>query len=169
MITVRYEAPEDLPAIREVNQAAFERVEEADLVDRLRAVGAHVISLVAVVEGRIVGHILFSPVTIEGDGPSVAALGLAPVAVLPEFQRKGVGSTLVWKGLEECLVRGYPVVVVMGHPGYYPRFGFVPSRDFNLRSDYDVPPEVFMVKELKKGVLKGVSGTVKYHPALAGM
>jgi putative acetyltransferase len=119
---------------------------------------------VAVENGQVIAHIFFSPVTVEGDGRVVAALGLAPMAVLPDYQKRGVGSELVREGLKECQRIGYKIVVVLGHPEYYPRFGFVPARDKGLRSEYLVPDEVFMVAELEAGALDGVLGLVKYHP-----
>lgn len=122
------------------------------------------ISLVAIDEDRVVGHIFFSPVTIESATDSFTAMGLAPMAVLPECQRQGIGSLLVREGLRECQRIGHEIVVVLGHPEYYPRFGFVPASSKGLRSEYDVPDEVFMVAELTPGALKGRTGLVKYHP-----
>lgn len=167
MLELRYEKPEDILDIRKVHEAAFETKAEADLVDALRDKDAHMISIVAIEDNKIVGHILFSPVTIEADGSIVTILGLAPMAVLPECQRKGIGSKLVEKGLEEGRKRGYTAAVVLGHPEYYPRFGFAPSVKYNIRSEYDVPHEVFMVKELRSGALAGISGIAKYHEAFA--
>ncbi|MGH9900227.1 MAG: GNAT family N-acetyltransferase, partial [Pyrinomonadaceae bacterium] len=167
MTIVRPEGPEDFAAVRRVNEAAFGRPEEADLVDALRAAARPLLSLVAVENNRVVGHILFSPVAIEsGESESArsTALGLAPMAVLPEFQNRGVGSALVRRGLEECLRLGFPVVVVVGHPEYYPRFGFAPARPKGLDCEYPVPDEVFMVAELSPGALRGVRGVVKYRP-----
>src|SRR5215204_3326406 len=125
MITVRAETVEDIPVIRRVNELAFGQPGEADLVDALRAAARPYISLVAVSEGQVVGHIFFNPVTLEAEG-SDFILGLAPMAVLPEYQRRGIGSRLVRVGLEECRRIGCDAVVVVGHAEYYPRFGFVP-------------------------------------------
>ncbi|HEV2801192.1 MAG TPA: N-acetyltransferase [Pyrinomonadaceae bacterium] len=173
MITVRSERPEDIGAVRRVNEAAFDRSEEAALVDALRAAAQPYISLVAERDGQVVGHIFFSPVTLEtDDGASVIVetaerapqmLGLAPMAVLPEFQKQGIGSRLVREGLNECRRMGCEAVVVLGHPEYYPRFGFVPAGRAGLRSEYPVPDDVFMVLELKPGALPA-RGLVKYHP-----
>ncbi len=157
---IRVEKPEDRNKVRAVNLAAFETDAEANLVDSLRGSGIQLISLVAEEHGDIIGHILFSPVTTDGNAK---IMGLAPMAVLPAWQKKGIGSQLVEEGLKACRKAGYGAVVVLGHPDYYPRFGFVPSVNFGIKSEYDVPPEVFMVKELQKGALKGVKGTVKYH------
>ena len=133
-------------------------------MDTLRARGKVTLSLVAVADDRVVGHILFSTVSIEAAEKTVSALGLAPMAVLPEFQRQGIGSLLVRSGLEECRKAGHRVVVVLGHPDYYPRFGFVPSTRHGIKSEFDVPDEVFMVTELSEGALSGCAGTAKYQP-----
>jgi len=162
MITVRAERAEDIPDVRRINEAAFGQPNEAALVDALRAAAHPQISLVAVLAGRVVGHIFFSPVSIGSE--ESAALGLAPMAVLPEHQQQGVGSRLVREGLSECRRVGFEVVVVLGHPEYYPRFGFVPAVQKGLRCEYPVPDEVFMVAELKPGALGGRRGLVKYRP-----
>jgi putative acetyltransferase len=164
MTAIRKENAADIPAIRQVNERAFEQPTEASLVDALRANGKASISLVAESEGLIVGHILFSPVTLEPAMKELIAVGLAPMAVLPEFQNQGIGSLLVRAGLEECRKQGCDFVAVLEHPTYYPRFGFVPSINFNIKSEYDVPDEVFMLLELKEGALSGCSGIVKYQP-----
>lgn len=169
MFAIRAETSNDIFAVRHVNEQAFGRQDEAALVDALRAIADPFISLVAVENGQVIGHIFFSPVTVEADGRVVAALGLAPMAVLPEYQKRGVGSELVREGLKECQRIGYKIVVVLGHPEYYPRFGFVPARDKELRSEYQVPDEVFMVAELEAGALDGVFGLVKYHPAFGAV
>ncbi|MGA1790191.1 MAG: GNAT family N-acetyltransferase [bacterium] len=159
-MNIRFEQHGDMEKIRNVHLQAFETETEANLVDSLRNTGIELISLVAEENGEVIGHILFSPVTIDGD---IKITGLAPMAVLPGWQRKGVGARLIDEGLKACENAGYGAVVVLGHPGYYPRFGFMPSANFGIKSEYDVPPEVFMVKELQKGVLKTITGTVKYH------
>lgn len=161
MITLRAEAAADIPAVHRVNELAFGRPGEADLVDALRAAARPYISLVAAEEGQVVGHIFFSPVTLEDS--ACAILGLAPMAVLPEHQRRGVGSQLVRAGLEECRRIGCDAVVVLGHPEYYPRFGFVPASRKGLRCEYPVPDEVFMVTELRPNAVSR-PGLVKYHP-----
>ena len=160
-MNIRFEQPGDIEKIREVNLQAFETETEANLVEALRNADVELISLVAEENGEVIGHILFSPV-ILGD---LKIMGLAPMAVLPDRQNKGVGTKLVNAGLQNCEKAGYEAVVVLGHAGYYPRFSFVPSVNFGIKSEYDVPPEVFMVKELRQGALKGAAGTVKYHPA----
>jgi putative acetyltransferase len=163
-MTVRPEKPEDIPAIRIVNHRAFGGAAEADLVDALRRNGKTIISLVAEDDGLIVGHIFFSPVAIQSKGAGLTGVGLAPLAVIPERQNQGIGSMLVGHGLRRCREEGHPYVVVLGHPDYYPRFGFVPASRFGIKSEYDVADEVFMVMELREGALSGWAGVAKYQP-----
>ena len=167
MLITRRENPEDVSAVRQINLQAFGGPEEAALVDALREAARPFISLVAVAADRVVGHISFSPVMIEGRGPAPRAMGLAPMAVLPEYQRRGIGSQLVHAGLEECQRLGREVVVVVGHPRYYPRFGFIPAHGKGLRCEYEVPEEAFMVAELRPGALDGAGGIVRYHEAFS--
>ncbi len=164
MITVQTEKADDISAVRRVNELAFGRADEAALVDRLRLATQPQISLVAVENGQVVGHIFFSPVSIDSADSAFGAMGLAPMAVLPERQNQGIGSLLVREGLEECRRLGCDAVVVLGHPDYYPRFGFVPASQKNLNCEYPVPDEAFMIIELKPDVLSGQHGLVKYHP-----
>ena len=164
MIEIRAERAEDVTAVRRVNELAFGQPGEASLVAALRAAARPHISLVAVEDGQVVGHIFFSPVSIEPEDSSFKAMGLAPMAVLPEYQRRGVGSALVRAGLNGCRRIGRTAVVVVGHPEYYPRFGFRPASRFGLRCEYPVPDEVFMAAELEPGALAGRRGLVKYRP-----
>ncbi|HVG33609.1 MAG TPA: N-acetyltransferase [Pyrinomonadaceae bacterium] len=164
MLITRAETEADHQAVRQVNERAFGRAGEADLVDALRRKAQPQISLVAEVDGRVVGHIFFSPVLIESEASKFTALGLAPMAVLPEFQNQSIGSELVRRGLEACRSIGHDVVVVLGHPSYYPRFGFVTAKQKGLTCEYNVPDEAFMVAELKEGALAGRRGVVKYRP-----
>jgi len=164
MMIVRPEKSEDIPAVRIVNERAFGRPAEADLVDALRRNGKAAISLVAEDGGRIVGHIFFSVVTIQSKGTVSTGIGLAPLAVMPERQNQRIGSMLVEHGLRRCREEDHPFVVVLGHPNYYPRFGFVPASRFGIKSEYDVDDEVFMVMELREGALIGCAGVVKYQP-----
>lgn len=165
---IRPEWPGDALAVRRVNETAFGRPDEADLVDRLRDRAASYVAFVAVREGVVVGHIAFSPVTMSPLHPSLVAFGLAPMAVLPTHQRSGVGSALVRAGLEACRAVGAGAVFVLGHPDYYPRFGFEPVAARGIASEYGGPPEAFMAVELTPGALDDVVGTACYDPALAG-
>ena len=160
---IRSERQEDREQIMHINRQAFQTEAEANLFDGLRESGASLISLVAEEEGEAVGHILFSPVALEGGSKNIPIAGLAPMAVLPEWQKRGVGTKLVEEGLRRCEEAEYAAVVVLGYPAYYSRFGFVPSSDYGIKSEYDVPEDVFMIKELKQGALSHCSGTVKYH------
>jgi|SRR5882724_8591774 len=162
-MVIREERQGDAERIRGVNLAAFETSTEADLVDALRRDATPLVSLVAEDDQNVMGHILFSPVTLAS-APGLTLMGLAPMAVVPSRQRQGVGTALVREGLERCRQLNAAAVVVLGHPEYYPRFGFVPAIRLSLRSEYDVPEETFMVRELRDGVLRGLSGTVRYHP-----
>src|SRR5215467_10069265 len=164
MLTIRGETPEDYSAIHHINTVAFGRPNEADLVNALRQNNALTISLVAVQDGRLVGHVALSPVTITSSTATIEALGLAPMAVLPEYQRTGIGSKLVEAGLTACHHTPYGVVVVLGHPHYYPRFGFTPAKSLGIVWEHDVPDEVFMVQEIQAGALAQTQGMVKYCP-----
>lgn len=150
-------------AIRTVNEAAFGSAYEADLVDQLRSSDYALISLVAELESRIVGHIMFSRMWIKTSSGLLAALALAPVAVLPGHQRKGIGSLLVQRGLELSRGRDEEIVIVVGHPDYYPRFGFSSAKAKSLESPF--PREAFMALELRLGVLDGIEGLVVYPSA----
>lgn len=161
---IRAEKGMDRDAVHEVNVAAFETPVEANLVDSLRESARPVVSLVAEDNGVIVGHIMFSPVFLA-ENPDLKVMGLAPMAVIPEFQRQGIGSALVIEGLEQCRQLGFAGVVVLGYPEYYPRFGFSTSSMFGIDSEYEVPEEVFMAIELQPGALGGKTGRVKFHPA----
>lgn len=153
-------------AVYSVNMAAFGQPDEADLVDRLRQEGVVLVSLVAEHRKRIVGHILFSRMLIETESGSVSAVALAPMAVLPEFQRQGIGGQLIRYGLELLRTRGERIVIVVGHPSYYPRFGFSCERARSLESPF--PAEALMAMELTPSALDGVHGKVRY-PAAFGL
>ncbi len=163
---IRTERSNDYDTIRAVNVAAFETPSEANLVDALRIQVTPTVSLVAEDQDTIVGHIMLSPVSLLGQ-PEIKVAGLAPMAVSPTHQRKGVGSALVRAGLEQCKELDFVAVVVLGHPDYYRRFGFLPSSNFGIESEYDVPDEVFMAMELVPASLAGRSGKVQYHPAFS--
>jgi putative acetyltransferase len=163
-IQIRRERPGDEPAIAHVNNQAFGQPDEARIIDAIRQAGHATISLVALLDQTIVGHILFTPLTI--DSPGSAALGLGPMAVLPQFQRQGIGSMLVQAGLQECAKTDCQIVVVIGHPEFYPRFGFRPARPLGLQCQFDVPDPVFMVLELTPGALPRHPALVRYLPEL---
>jgi putative acetyltransferase len=165
---VRAEKEADKVAIQALTDAAFGTPAESGLVAAVRVQARPVISLVADDGVAIVGHIMFSPVALPGY-PELRIMGLAPMAVLPEQQRKGIGSVLVRTGLERCRRLGFGAVVVLGHPEYYPRFGFSPAARFGLGCDYRVPEEAFMAMELQPGYLHDAAGTIKYHAAFSNM
>jgi putative acetyltransferase len=159
VIEIRSEHPADIDAIRDVNRHAFDQDQEGNIVDALRANGAVTLSLVAVEHGRVVGHIMYSP-THVGD---VAGAALGPMAVLPEYQRRGIGSRLVEAGNDELTRAGCPYVVVVGHPAFYPRFGFQPASTHRITCEWDVPDDVFMVAVLDPAKMAGVSGRAHYR------
>jgi putative acetyltransferase len=166
---IRKEKDSDIESIWKVNAEAFETEAEANLVNALRDSGVSYISLVAEEDKKILGHILFTPVELIGDNSDLKLVGLAPMAVVTKHQKKGIGSQLVREGLKHCLDQRYDAVVVLGHPEYYPKFGFVPSVNYGIKSEYDVPDEVFMILELTKGSLKGHQGVIKYHSAFGSI
>jgi len=163
---IRPEKKTDYTAIHKVNELAFGGRAEADLIDDLRKTDSFIpeLSLVAIQNQEVIGHILFSAIVIKSEKYVISALALAPMAVHPEFQNKGVGSKLVFRGLEDCRNLGHKIVVVIGHPGYYPRFGFLPARDRGLQVLFPVPDEAFMVLELVPGALKSAKGEIIYPP-----
>ena len=164
MLTIRPETPRDLDAIRRVNEQAFGQRAEADIVEKLRSRAVLTLSLVAVRENEVEGHIAFSPIAVESEGSSFAAIALAPMAVLPACQRQGIGGQLVRAGLEACRDLGHEIVVVLGYPAYYSRFGFVPAGPKSMSCEFEVPEEAFMVLELREGALVGRGGVVKFQP-----
>ncbi len=165
---IRVETEIDQESVRAVNTAAFATLVEGDLVDALRKLAQPFISMVAEKRGEIIAHIAFSPASLLGH-PDVKVMGLGPMAVLPDHQRQGIGSALVNAGLERCTELGCDLVVVLGHPEYYPRFGFSPATRFGIDSEYDVPAEVFMALELQPDALGGRTGTVQYHAAFSDL
>ena len=157
---------EERLVVRSVNEAAFGRPEEANLVESLRSEGVILASIVAELEERIVGHILFSRMFIDADGGSIPAAALAPMAVLPKHQRQGIGGQLIRHGLDLLRRRGERIAIVLGHPDYYPRFGFSSRKARSLESPFH--PAAFMAMELSPGALDGVRGKVRY-PAAFGL
>ena len=159
---IRPESAADISAIRGVNERAFGSSIEADLVDALRIEGYARLPLVAVAEGQIVGHVLFSRLPIVTPTGTIDALALAPVAVLPEFQRRGIGSKLIAAGLEQCAAMGEMIVIVLGEPAFYGRFGFSAALAAPLECAYAC--EAFQALELQPRALRGVTGKVEYPP-----
>src|SRR2546422_7381937 len=163
VITIRPEKPKDPSQVRNVNELAFGQPAEADLVERLQQACTDSLSLVAE-DDAVVGHILFTPVVVESAGRRVVGMGLAPMAVLPDRQRQGIGSQLVRRGLDILRERGCPFVVVVGHPEYYPRFGFEPASTHSLASQWEgMPDAAFMALVLDVRAMAGMSGVVRYR------
>lgn len=164
MVLIRKQQPADIPQIREVNTQAFGQLEEADLVDKLRERCQEILELVAVRGDEVVGHILFSPATIACRGRTVTGAALGPMAVSPRHQRQGIGTELVESGVSILREKGCLFLVVLGHPAFYPRFGFRPASQFGVHCDWDVPAAVFMLMVLAAEEMQGVKGRVTYRP-----
>ena len=168
-MNIRKEKASDKGKIWKVNAEAFETKAEANLINALRDSGISFISLVAEEDEEIVGHILFTSVELIGGDSALRLMGLGPMAVLPKLQKKGTGSQLVKTGIKNCLTQGYDAIVVLGHPEYYPKFGFVPSVKYGIKSEYDALDGAFMVLELKESSLKDRNGIIKYHAAFSSV
>jgi putative acetyltransferase len=163
-IKIREEIFQDIDAIRAINEKAFGQPQEANIVDKLRANCDGLLSLVALQDEEIIGHILFSSVTIDGSFGMLKGMGLAPMAVLPEFQRQGVGSELVKAGIEILRKSKCSFIIVLGHPEYYPKFGFEPASRYGIKSQWEgVPDNAFMILWLDKTMVNLVSGVVTYR------
>jgi len=167
MIEIREEQPWDILLIREVNIQAFGQVQEADIVDKVRRNCGDLLSLVGVAGDKVVGHILFSPVLLKRKERTVEGMGLAPMAVLPEYQRQGIGSQLIRTGIARLASRRCPFIVVLGHAEYYPRFGFEPASRYGIRSEWEVPDEAFMILVLDQSEMQDISGVAIYRPEFA--
>jgi putative acetyltransferase len=157
---IRAEQPSDFVQVRDVNERAFGRKDEADLVNALREDPLRIASIVAVAAERVVGHAMFSRVWIDDASGTVTIASLAPIAVLPEYQRQGIGSGLIARGIAECRSGDWPALIVVGHAGYYPRFGFSAAAVAHLESPYAGP--YFMGLDLRPGALADVRGRVRY-------
>ncbi len=164
VIEIRFEQPKDIDEVRLLNDMAFDQPVEGRIVDKLRKSCKGILSLVAISNNKVTGHILFSPVTIETQSGVIEGMGLAPMAVSPELQSKGIGSKLVKEGLRIINNRKCPFVIVLGHEKYYPRFGFQRASKYGLKSQWEgIPDEAFMVIILNDSVMKRVSGIVRYR------
>jgi putative acetyltransferase len=160
LIEIREEHPNDVTAVRSLNKRAFGQDQESNIVDALRANGAALLSLVATLNDRVVGHIMYSPAVIAG---RVKGAALGPMAVLPEYQRQGIGSKLIEKGNRKLKDAGCPFIIVVGHADYYPRFGFRPASEHGIKCEWDVPNDVFLLLVLDQAKMAGVSGLAKYR------
>jgi len=164
MITIREETRDDIPSVRLINEQAFGQKIEADIVDALRCRCDELLSLVAVDEGRVVGHVLFSPVTVDSDGELICGMGLAPMAVEAQQQRQGIGTALVNHGLDLLRKRGCPFVIVLGHPEFYSKLGFEPASRYGIRSQWEgVPDEAFMIKVFDEQTVGKAAGVARYR------
>lgn len=163
-ITIRAETAKDYLKITEINDLAFKQPNEGKLVEKLRQTGKFIpeLSLVAEYEHEIIGHILFYPILIRSNNETFDSLALVPVSVLPQYQRQGIGSQLVRAGLECAKQLGHTSVIVLGHPDYYPKFGFRPASIRSIKAPFDVPDDVFLALPLTEGALDKVSGIVEY-------
>lgn len=176
-VNIRQERPDETQWVVELTERAFKSLsfskgKEGLLVSNLHKSNSFIpeLSLVAEVEGKVVGHILFSPLVIDNGQQQFHSLVLAPVSVLPEFQNKGIGSLLIRAGHQNAKELGYESVILVGHPEYYPRFGYRPCSAWNIKSPIDLPSDdVFMAMELSEGSLQGVSGTVVFPPEFEGV
>ncbi len=171
-INIRKETPEDYLQVIELTEKAFESLEISDhnegkLVDKLRKAPTFVdeLSLVAELNGQLVGHILFTPIVIENGAQQFQSLVLAPVSVLPEFQKMGIGGQLIRAGHQKATELGFQSVILIGHPEYYPRFGYKKASGWGIKTHYGLPSDdVFMAVELTEGALSKVSGMVVFPP-----
>jgi putative acetyltransferase len=165
---IRPEREQDQAAVYRLNSSAFATGAEARLVEALRERAYPVVSLVAIVDNQVTGHILFSPVQYS-ENTDVLIMGLAPMAVAGAARNQGIGSALIASGIEACARLGAGAIVVLGHPGYYPRFGFTPASSYGIGCEYDVPDEAFMAIELTPQFLASRPGTIKYHECFANL
>jgi putative acetyltransferase len=160
LVEIREERPDDVAAVRDLNRRAFGQDQESNIVDALRANGAALLSLVATVNDRVVGHIMYSPLSIGGN---VKGAALGPMGVLPEYQRQGIGGKLIEAGNRKLKDADCPFIIVVGHADYYARFGFRPAREHGIKCQWDVPDDVFMLLILDQAEMEGVSGLAKYR------
>ena len=161
---IRQEKPEDIDDIHALNELAFGQPQEANIIDKLRINCDNLLSLVVIENEKVVGHILFSPVEIEGQHGIIRGMGLAPMAVLSEMQHKGIGTQLVKSGIENLREMQCPFIIVLGHPEYYPRFGFERASLYGIKCQWEgIPDDAFMILWLDKSKINRVSGLAKYR------
>ena len=162
-ITIRKEEERDYKKVYEVNRLAFQQENESKLIEKIRKGKNFVpdLSLVAKIDDEIVGHILFSRIKIVGDS-IFESLALAPVAVIPEFQKQGIGAELIKKGIEKAKELGFDSIIVLGHKEYYPKFGFKRASNWSIECPFEVPDEAFMAIELTEKAFEDKAGTVRY-------
>ena len=165
MLEIRDERPDDMAAVRDLNRRAFGQDQEGKIVDALRSNGAALLSLVATLNGKVVGHIMYSPLSVG----EIMGAGLGPMAVLPENQHQGIGSKLVEAGNRKVKDAGYPFIILVGHPNFYPRFGFRPASAHDIRCEWEVPDNAFMLLVLDEAKMRGVSGLAKYRPEFSSV
>lgn len=163
MIVIREERQADYSTIRKINDLAFNQPNEGIIIEKIRQSGAETLSLVALIDGKLVGHIFFSPVIIENHPEIKNGMGLAPMSVLPEYQNQGIGSLLVREGIERLKIKSVPFIIVLGHELYYPKFGFQIASKYQIKCQWeDVPDEVFMILILNENLMKNIHGIAKY-------
>ena len=164
MIEIRSETQSDYEAVRELNKLAFGQNIEGEIVDKIRSACGEILSLVAVRKGAVVGHIMFSPLTVSCNDKEIRGMGLGPMAVLPQYQNQGIGTLLVNEGIRILNEKKTPFIVVLGHAEYYPRFGFKTASNYGLVPQWEgVPDDVFMVLFLDKSFENHVRGVVNYR------
>lgn len=164
MITIRKETKNDLIAIRHVNDIAFDQPQEGKVIDKLRESDSEVLSMVAEIDKKVVGHIFYSTAVIEGKKDGIVGLGLAPMAVLPEYQKQGIGKQLINESLNIVKNRSVPFIIVLGHENYYPKFGFEKASKYGIKCQWDgIPDEAFMIMILDELKMSNIHGVVKYR------
>ena len=163
MIEIREERREDYQAVRDVNNQAFNQPQEGMIIEKIRESGVEILSLVAIIDNKIVGHIFFSPVRMEEQPTLKDGMGLAPMAVLPDYQQQGIGSKLIKEGIQRLKLKSVPYIIVLGHKDYYPKFGFETASKYGLKCQWDgVPDEAFMVMILDDKMKPKIHGVAKY-------
>jgi len=163
-MVIRHESEEDIAAIRELHEQAFEQSLEADIVDALRKNCKEILSLVAEHDHKIIGHVLFSPAEIEGPHGVLKGMALAPMAVVPDMRRKGIGTRLVKHGMVQLMRAACPFIIVIGRPDYYRHFDFEPASTFGIKCQWEsIPDEAFMIMWIDKTKIQGVSGAARFR------